>query len=109
VTVNDSLRHLSDTFDRHIDTISKMNYRLFHHVADVLNARYESPILGQFSLKMFAFRREGMRPSSCRMFLPEQIANAIAGLSYFCCVTLIYFKINHLWVISGSSPIQVSC
>jgi hypothetical protein len=54
VTVNDSLLHLSDTFDRHIDTISKMNYRLFCHVADILNARYESyflsPFLAQSSL-----------------------------------------------------------
>jgi hypothetical protein len=52
VTVNDSLLHLSDTFDRHIDTISKMNYRLFCHVADILNARYEScflsPLLAEF-------------------------------------------------------------
>jgi hypothetical protein len=40
VTSNDSFLHLTDAVDRHIDSISKVNYALFCHVADIVNARY---------------------------------------------------------------------
>jgi len=39
VTNNDSLLHLTDTVDRHIDTMSKVNYALFCNVMDIINAR----------------------------------------------------------------------
>jgi len=39
VTNNDSLLHLTDTVDRHIDTMSKVNYALFCNVVDIVNAR----------------------------------------------------------------------
>ncbi|XP_033608442.1 ionotropic receptor 75a [Cryptotermes secundus] len=48
VTNNDSLLHLSDTEDRHIDTASKMNYRLFCHVADIVNASVEMAVVNSW-------------------------------------------------------------
>ncbi|KAK5644622.1 hypothetical protein RI129_005922 [Pyrocoelia pectoralis] len=38
VTVNDSLLHLTDKRERHIDTISKVSYALLLHLGDILNA-----------------------------------------------------------------------
>ncbi|XP_021928351.1 glutamate receptor ionotropic, delta-2-like [Zootermopsis nevadensis] len=46
VTNNNSLLHLKDTTDRHIDTISKLNYAIFCHVADIVNARVEMTVVG---------------------------------------------------------------
>jgi hypothetical protein len=34
------MNHLTDTIDKHIDTITKINNALLHHVVDILNARY---------------------------------------------------------------------
>ncbi|PSN49052.1 Ionotropic receptor 75m [Blattella germanica] len=38
VTVNDTLNHLDNTINKHIDTITKVNDALFHHIVDILNA-----------------------------------------------------------------------
>jgi hypothetical protein len=40
VTNNDTMYHLTNTRDKHIDTITKVNHNLFLHVVDMLNARY---------------------------------------------------------------------
>jgi len=33
------MNHLNNTIDKHIDTITKVNDALFHHIVDILNAR----------------------------------------------------------------------
>nr|AVH87301.1 ionotropic receptor 13 [Holotrichia parallela] len=38
ITNNDSLNHLWDYRDKHIDGISKLNYILIHHVMNIINA-----------------------------------------------------------------------
>ncbi|XP_021928480.1 probable glutamate receptor isoform X2 [Zootermopsis nevadensis] len=45
VTNNDTLNHLSDTINKHIDTITKVNDVLFHHIVDVLNASVETTVV----------------------------------------------------------------
>lgn len=40
VTNNDTMNHLTNTIDKHVDTITKVNHNLFHHVVDMMNARY---------------------------------------------------------------------
>jgi hypothetical protein len=39
VTHNDTMEHLDDNVDKHIDTYTKTNYAQFKHVAEILNAR----------------------------------------------------------------------
>ncbi|XP_069698811.1 uncharacterized protein [Periplaneta americana] len=48
VTNNDSLRHLRDTADRHVDTITKVNYNLLHHVAAIMNASVQIAIVNSW-------------------------------------------------------------
>nr|CAH7747942.1 unnamed protein product [Callosobruchus chinensis] len=38
ITNNDSLNHLTDKRDKHIDSIAKVNYVLVEHLSDVINA-----------------------------------------------------------------------
>jgi hypothetical protein len=57
VTNSDSLLHLEDTFDRHIDTVSKLNYALFNHVADIVNARYDTRTAPHFEPRELHSRR----------------------------------------------------
>ncbi|XP_069698812.1 ionotropic receptor 75a-like [Periplaneta americana] len=45
VTDNDTLQHLSNTVNKHIDTITKVNDALFHHVVDILNASVDMTIV----------------------------------------------------------------
>ncbi|XP_063232174.1 glutamate receptor ionotropic, delta-2-like [Bacillus rossius redtenbacheri] len=45
VTFNDTLNHLMDLHDKHIDTITKLNYILLLHVVDIMNASMELSIV----------------------------------------------------------------
>ncbi|PSN49051.1 Ionotropic receptor 75j [Blattella germanica] len=42
VVINkDTMKHLTDAVDRHIDSLSKANYALFHHIKEIMNASIE--------------------------------------------------------------------
>ncbi|XP_033608435.1 uncharacterized protein LOC111867100 [Cryptotermes secundus] len=45
VTNNDTMNHLTNTIDKHIDTITKVNHNLFLHVVDMLNASLDMKIV----------------------------------------------------------------
>ncbi|KAJ8873534.1 hypothetical protein PR048_024352 [Dryococelus australis] len=45
VTNNDTLEHLTDLHNKHIDTITKLNYILLLHVIDIMNASVEFTIV----------------------------------------------------------------
>ncbi|PSN49053.1 Ionotropic receptor 75k [Blattella germanica] len=41
ITHKETMKHLTDAVDRHIDSLTKANYALFHHVKDIMNASIE--------------------------------------------------------------------
>ncbi|KAJ9584278.1 hypothetical protein L9F63_021374 [Diploptera punctata] len=45
VTDNDTFNHLDNTINKHIDTITKVNDALFHHIVDLLNASVEMAVV----------------------------------------------------------------
>lgn len=51
ITNNDSLNHLTDKRDIHIDSIAKVNYVLVEHLADTVNASLQYSIKGTWGYK----------------------------------------------------------
>jgi hypothetical protein len=63
------MNHLTDTIDKHIDTITKVNNALFLHVVDILNARYwtflmsyrcTAPLLCSVSICLYVLSTESV-------------------------------------------------
>ncbi|KAL3269442.1 hypothetical protein HHI36_008512 [Cryptolaemus montrouzieri] len=51
ITNNNSLNHLTDKRDKHIDSIAKVNYVLVQHLADFVNARLEYTVESTWGYK----------------------------------------------------------
>nr|XP_015835109.1 PREDICTED: glutamate receptor ionotropic, delta-2 isoform X2 [Tribolium castaneum] len=51
ITNNDSLNHLTDKRDIHIDSIAKVNYVLVQHLSDTINASLEYSVRGTWGYK----------------------------------------------------------